>query len=116
MMAAAGSVHAGKLALDQKVTIDTRFQDKRLGTFQHCARFWITLRGRDGDDDAIVATHLHRPRRRPGGALDVQRYTEAVGLTGNRAPLRAFRRRPGPTKPLDRVTKTTANDQGCCWS
>src|SRR6266508_3204937 len=45
MMAALAAVHAGKLALDQKVTIDARYQDNDSGTFQHLTPgFWITLR------------------------------------------------------------------------
>ena len=35
MMAALAAVHAGKLSLDQKVTIEARYQDNVSGTFQH---------------------------------------------------------------------------------
>jgi len=35
MMAALAAVHAGKLSLDQKVTIDAKYQDNDSGTFQH---------------------------------------------------------------------------------
>src|SRR5262249_40295914 len=35
MMAALQAVHEGKLALDQKVTIEARYQDNDSGTFQH---------------------------------------------------------------------------------
>src|SRR5713226_7000015 len=49
MMAALSAVHAGKLTLDQKVTIDARYQANDSGTFQHLTPgFWITLR------DALV--------------------------------------------------------------
>src|SRR3989442_629520 len=45
MMAALAAVHAGKLSLDQKITIDSRFQDNDSGTFQHLTPgFWLTLR------------------------------------------------------------------------
>ena len=45
MMAALKAVHDGKLALDQKVTIDAKYQDNDSGTFQHLTPgFWITLR------------------------------------------------------------------------
>src|ERR1043165_9384417 len=45
MMAALASVHAGKLALDQKVTIEARYQDNDSGTVQHLTPgFAITLR------------------------------------------------------------------------
>src|SRR5262245_27205357 len=49
MMAALAAVHAGKLALDQKVNIEARYQDNDSGTFQHLTPgFAITLR------DALV--------------------------------------------------------------
>src|SRR5262245_17018871 len=49
MMAALAAVHAGKLALDQKVTVEARYQDNDSGTFQHLTPgFWITIR------DALV--------------------------------------------------------------
>src|SRR5262245_8190854 len=49
MMAALAAVHAGKLALEQKVTIEARYQDNDSGTFQHLTPgFWITFR------DALV--------------------------------------------------------------
>src|SRR5262249_8368115 len=49
MMAALAAVHAGKLSLEQKVTIETRYQDNDSGTFQHLTPgFWITFR------DALV--------------------------------------------------------------
>src|SRR4030095_13319130 len=49
MMAALKAVHDGKLSLDQKVTIDARYQDNDSGTFQHLTPgFWITFR------DALV--------------------------------------------------------------
>src|SRR2546425_13212436 len=45
MMAALAAVHAGKLALDQKGTIDARDQDNDSRTFPHLPPgAWITLR------------------------------------------------------------------------
>src|SRR2546428_11075258 len=45
MMAALAAVHAGKLALDQKVTIDARYHDHDSRPFQHLTPgVWITLR------------------------------------------------------------------------
>jgi len=38
MMAALSAVHAGKLALDQKVVVEARWQDNDSGTFQHLTR------------------------------------------------------------------------------
>src|SRR3989442_2851743 len=44
MMAALAAVHAGELALDQKVTIDARYHYTDSGTVQHLTPwFWITL-------------------------------------------------------------------------
>src|SRR6188474_3586705 len=49
MMAALAAVHAGKLSLDQKVTVEAKYQDNDSGTFQHLTPgFWITFR------DALV--------------------------------------------------------------
>ena len=83
MMAALAAVHAGKLALDQKVTIDARYQDNDSGTFQHLTPgFWITLR------DAMVMMIIVSDNTCTGTVVDlvglenVQRYTEAVGMTG----------------------------------
>jgi beta-lactamase class A len=112
MMAALAAVHAGKLALDQKVTIDTRFQDNDSGTFQHLTPgFWITLR------DAMVMMIIVSDNTCTGHVVDlvglsnVQRYTEAVGLTGT-VHRYGIPPKTGPDKSLDRVTTTTANDQG----
>ena len=45
MMAALAAVHAGKLSLDQKLTVEARYQDNDSGTFQHLTPgFSITLR------------------------------------------------------------------------
>jgi beta-lactamase class A len=83
MMAALAAVHAGKLALDQKVTIEARYLDNDSGTFQHLTPgFWITLR------DALVMMIIVSDNTCTGAVVDlvglenVQRYTEAVGLTG----------------------------------
>src|SRR5678815_421091 len=83
MMAALAAVHAGKLSLDQKITIDARFQDNDSGTFQHLTPgFWLTLR------DAMVMMIIVSDNTCTGhvvdvvGLGDVQRYTEAVGLRG----------------------------------
>jgi beta-lactamase class A len=49
LMAALKAVHDGKLALDQKLTVEARHQDNDSGTFQHLTPgFSITLR------DALV--------------------------------------------------------------
>src|SRR5262249_59693593 len=45
------------------------------------------------------------------GLANVQRYTEAVGLTGT-VHRYGIPPKTGPDNTLDRVTTTTANDQG----
>ena len=112
MMAALAAVHAGKLALDQKVTIDARFQDNDSGTFQHLTPgFWITLR------DAMVMMIIVSDNTCTGHVVDlvglanVQRYTETVGLTGT-VHRYGIPPKTGADNTLDRVTTTTANDQG----
>src|SRR5688572_6492482 len=112
MMAALAAVHAGKLALDQKVTIDARYQDNDSGTFQHLTPgFWITMR------DAMVMMIIVSDNTCTGTVVDlvglenVQRYTESVGLTGT---IHRYGIPPkvGADATLDRVTTTTPNDQG----
>src|SRR5499433_4097754 len=112
MMAALAAVHAGKLSLDQKVTIDRRFQDNDSGTFQHMTPgFWITLR------DALVQMIIVSDNTCTGTVVDmvglgeIQRYCDAIGLA------RTIHRfgippRLGPGHTLDQVTTTTPNDQG----
>src|SRR4030095_12290768 len=112
MMAALAAVHAGKLSLDQKVTIDAKYQDNDSGTFQHLTPgFWLTLR------DALVMMIIVSDNTCTGTVVDlvglenVQRYTEAVGLTGT-----IHRYGIPPThrhaNTLERITTTTPNDQG----
>jgi len=112
MMAALAAVHAGKLSLDQKITIDARFQDNDSGTFQHLTPgFWLTLR------DAMVMMIIVSDNTCTGhvvdvvGLGDVQRYTEAVGLRGT-VHRYGIPPKTGADNTLDKVTITTANDQG----
>ncbi len=112
MMAALAAVHAGKLSLDQRVTIDARFQDNDSGTFQHLTPgFSITLR------DAMVMMIIVSDNTCTGHAVDlvglanVQRYTEAVGLTGT-VHRYGIPPKTGADNTLDKVTTTTADDQG----
>jgi beta-lactamase class A len=112
MMAALAAVHAGKLALDQKVTIEARYQDNDSGTFQHLTPgFWITFR------DALVMMIIVSDNTCTGTVVDlvglgeIQRYCESIGLT------RTIHRfgippRLGPEHTLDQVTTTTPSDQG----
>jgi len=112
MMAALSAVHAGKLALDQKVTIEARYQDNDSGTFQHFTPgFWITFR------DALVMMIIVSDNTCTGTVVDlvglgeIQRYCESVGLTGT---IHRFGIPPrlGADHTLDQVTTTTPNDQG----
>jgi beta-lactamase class A len=111
-MAALAAVHAGKLALDQRVTIEARYQDNDSGTFQHLTPgFWITLR------DALVMMIIVSDNTCTGtvvdlvGLPDIQRYCEAIGMTGT---IHRFGIPPrvGRDHTLDQVTTTTPNDQG----
>lgn len=112
MMAALKGVHDGKLALDQKVVIDAKYQDNDSGTFQHLTPgFWITFR------DALVMMIIVSDNTCTGLVVDlvglgeIQRFCETVGMT------RTIHRfgippRLGPDHALDQVTTTTPNDQG----
>src|SRR5436309_6597517 len=112
LMAALAAVHAGKLVLDQKVTIEARHQDNDSGTFQHLTPgFSITLR------DALVMMIIVSDNACTGlvvelvGLENVQRYCDALGMKGT------IHRYGMPPKlavghSLDQVTVTTPNDQG----
>jgi beta-lactamase class A len=112
MMAALAAVHAGKLALEQKVTIDKRFQDNDSGTFQHLTPgFWITFR------DALVMMIIVSDNTCTGHVVDlvglgnIQRWCEGVGMT---ATIHRFGIPPKlpADHTLEQVTSTTPNDQG----
>jgi len=112
MMAALAAVHAGKLALDQKVTIDAKYQDNDSGTFQHLTPgFWITFR------DALVMMIIVSDNTCTGLVVDLvglgplQRYCESIGL---KSTIHRFGIPPrlGPDHTLEQVTTTTPNDQG----
>src|SRR6266851_5458472 len=82
MMAALAQVHAGKLALDQKVTIDKKYQNNDSGTFQHLTPgFWITFR------DALVMMIIVSDNTCTGTVVDlvgletIQRWCGSIGLT-----------------------------------
>ena len=112
MMAALAAVHAGKLALDQRLTVEARYQNNDSGTFQHLTPgFWVTLR------DAIVMMIIVSDNTCTGmvtdlvGLPNVQRWCETVGMT---ATIHRYGIPPkmAPDHPLDQVTTTTPNDQG----
>lgn len=112
MMAALSAAHAGKLSLDQKVTIEAKYQDNDSGTFQHLTPgFSITFR------DALVMMIIVSDNTCTGAVVDlvglesIQRYCEAIGMAGT---IHRFGIPPrlGPNHSLDQVTTTTPNDQG----
>src|SRR2546429_2810167 len=112
MMAALAQVHAGKLALDQKVTIDEKYQHNESGTFQHLTPgFWITFR------DALVMMIIVSDNTCTGHVVDLvglgnlQSWCEGVGMT---ATIHRFGLPPKlpADHTLEQVTSTTPNDQG----
>jgi beta-lactamase class A len=112
MMAALKAVHDGKLSLDQKVTIQAKYQDNDSGTFQHLTPgFWITFR------DALVMMIIVSDNTCTGTVVDmvgldaIQRYCDEVGMTRT---VHRFGIPPklGPDHSLEQVTTTTPNDQG----
>jgi beta-lactamase class A len=112
MMAALAAVHAGKLSLDQKVTIDKRYQDNDSGTFQHLTPgFWITFR------DALVMMIIVSDNTCTGTVVDmvglgeIQRWCDAAGMTGTTHRF-GIPPKLGREHTLEQVTTTTPNDQG----
>jgi beta-lactamase class A len=112
MMAALAAVHAGKLSLDQKVTIDKKYQDNDSGTFQHLTPgFWITFR------DALVMMIIVSDNTCTGIVVDhvgleaVQRWCEGIGMTGTTHRF-GIPPKLGRDHTLEQVTTTTPNDQG----
>ena len=112
MMAALAAVHAGKLSLDQKVTIDQKYQDNDSGTFQHLTPgFWITFR------DALVMMIIVSDNTCTGMVVDlvgldnVQRWCDGVGMTGTTHRF-GIPPKLGRDHTLEQVTTTTPNDQG----
>jgi beta-lactamase class A len=112
MMAALAAVHAGKLSLDQKLTVEAKYQDNDSGTFQHLTPgFWLTLR------DAMVMMIIVSDNTCTGlvadqvGLADIQRYCEGVGMVGT-VHRYGIPPRTGPEHALEAVTTTTPNDQG----
>src|SRR5919198_1475708 len=112
MMAALAAVHAGKLALDQRLVVEARYQSNESGTFQHLTPgFWVTLR------DAIVMMIIVSDNTCTGmvtdlvGLSNLQRWCETVGMTAT-----IHRYGVPPKLPadhtLEQVTTTTPNDQG----
>jgi beta-lactamase class A len=112
MMAALAAVHAGKLDLGQKVTIDKKYQDNDSGTFQHLTPgFSITFR------DVLVMMIIVSDNTCTGTAVDmvgldvIQRYCDALGMKGTTHRF-GIPPKLGREHTLEQVTTTTPNDQG----
>jgi beta-lactamase class A len=112
MMAALAAVHAGKLSLDHKVTIEARYQDNDSGTFQHLTPgFWITFR------DALVMMIIVSDNTCTGTVVDlvgletIQRFCDSIGMVGTTHRF-GIPPKLGRDHTLEQVTTTTPNDQG----
>ena len=112
MMAALAAVHAGKLSLDQKLTVEASYQDNDSGTFQHLTPgFWLTLR------DAMVMMIIVSDNTCTGmvadqvGLAEIQRYCESVGMVGTTHRY-GIPPRMSADHALHASTTTTPNDQG----
>jgi beta-lactamase class A len=112
MMAALEAVHEGRLALDQKVTVDAKYQDNDSGVFQHLTSGdVITFR------DALVLMIIVSDNTCTGTVVDlvgldpINALCRRIGMKGT---VHRFGIPPrlGPDHPLDAVTVTTAADQG----
>ena len=113
MMAALKAVHDGKLALDQKVTIEARYQDNDSGTFQHLTPgFWITFR------DALVMMIIVSDNTCTGtvvemvGLDEINALCRSIGMLGTAHRFGIPPRNLDPDHPVDAVTTTTPNDVG----
>lgn len=83
MMAALKAVHDGKLALDQPVTIDARYQDNNSGTFQYLQPgFTIQFR------DALVEMIIVSDNTCTGTVVDmvgldqINAFSRSIGMKG----------------------------------
>jgi beta-lactamase class A len=112
MMAALAAVHAGKLSLEGKLTVEARYQDNDSGTFQHLTPgFWLTLR------DAMVMMIIVSDNTCTGlvadqvGLADIQRFCEGIGMVGT-VHRYGIPPRMSADHSLQASTTTTPNDQG----
>ena len=112
MMAALKAVSEGKLALDQPVTIEAKYQDNDSGTFQHLTPgFTITFR------DALVMMIIVSDNTCTGTVVDMVGLDEinalcrSIGMSGT---IHRFGIPPrlAPDHTLAQVTSTTPRDQG----
>src|SRR5215212_1191497 len=113
LMAALKAVNEARLALDQPVTIDAKYQDNDSGTFQHLQPgFTITF------EDALVMMIIASDNTCTGQVADlvgldqVQALSDAVGMVGTTHRLGIPLNGLGRDHPLDVVNTTTPNDVG----
>ncbi len=112
LMAALKAVPDGKLALDQKVIVDARYQDNDSGTFQHLTPgFWITLR------DALVMMIIVSDNTCTGTVVDLVGLGESSARASRSGMSRTIHRYGIPPRlpadhGLEQVTSTTPRDQG----
>ena len=111
MMAALAAVHAGKLSLDQRVTIEAKYQDNDSGTFQHFQPgFTIQFR------DALTMMIIVSDNTCTGTVADlvgldaVNALCRSIRMTGTThrfgTPLKGL----GRDHPLEAANTTTPND------
>ena len=112
LMAALKAVHDGKLALDQQVIIEAKYQDNDSGTFQHLTPgFSITFR------DALVMMIIVSDNTCTGTVVDlvgldtIQRWCDSIGMIGTTHRF-GIPPKLGRDHTLEQVTTTTPNDQG----
>ncbi|MBW2148714.1 MAG: serine hydrolase [Deltaproteobacteria bacterium] len=112
LMAALQAVNEGKVALDQPITIQAKYQDNKSGTFQHFQPgFTIQFR------DVLVMMIIVSDNTCTGTVVDmlgldqINAYCRSIGMKGTThrygIPPRISR-----DHPLDAVTTTTPADTG----
>jgi beta-lactamase class A len=113
MMAAFKEAHAGRVSLDEPITIQAKYQNNNSGTFQHLQPgFTIPLR------DHIIMMIVVSDNTCTGTVVDrigidtIQMFSESVGMTGT-----THRDNIPPDNlpwdhPVDATNTTTPNDVG----
>src|SRR6266498_5593591 len=113
LMAVLKAVHDGKLALDQKVTIQAKYQDNDSGTFQHLTPgFTIPFK------DILVMMIIVSDNTCTGtvvemvGLDEINALCRSIGMLGTAHRFGIPPRNLDPDHPVDAVTTTTPNDVG----
>jgi beta-lactamase class A len=113
LMAALAEVHAGRLSLDQPVTIDATYQDTTSGVLQHLRPgFTITLR------DALVLMIIVSDNTCTGTVADmvgldrVNALCRAIGMVGTTHRHGTPPKGLPPDHGVEAVNATTPNDVG----